>query len=90
MPRGPTVLTLFQTERALILRERSAGLYRTSAFYLAKVFADMPVQVLEPLVFATIVYWMAGLQPIFWNYFMMMLTIELGAFAAGSMGLVIR
>ena len=41
----------------------------------AKVLADMPLSVLEPLIFTTIVYWMAGLQPVFWNYFMFMLTV---------------
>jgi hypothetical protein len=41
----------------------------------AKVFADMPLSVLEPIFFVTIVYFMAGFQRIFWNFFMFLLTV---------------
>ena len=54
------------------------------------MFSDMPLSVLSPFIFATIVYFMAGLQNTFEKYFIFMLTVELSAFAAGSMGLVIR
>jgi ATP-binding cassette subfamily G (WHITE) protein 2 len=46
----------FPQERALIIRERSAGTYYVSAYFLAKSLADMIVQSVPPIIFALIVY----------------------------------
>ena len=39
-----------------MLRERSAGAYQVSAYFLAKTLADMLVQVISPVIFTCIVY----------------------------------
>lgn len=43
-------------------RERSAGLYRTSSAYLAKLLIEVPNQVLQRLPFYAIIYWMIGFR----------------------------
>lgn len=48
---------------ARLLADASAQLYRTHAYYAAKVAATMPFNVLAALVFSFIVYGMAGLRP---------------------------
>merc|ERR1719379_3034977 len=60
------VTLTFPKERQVFLRERKAALYPTSAFYLARISADMPMHVVSAWILATIVYFMAGLQG---NYF---------------------
>ena len=52
----------FPQERALIIRERSAGTYYVSAYFLAKSLADMVVQSIAPIIFALIVYPTIGFQ----------------------------
>lgn len=43
-------------------RERSAGLYRTSSAYLARVLVEIPNQVLQRFPFYAILYWMVGFR----------------------------
>ncbi len=37
-------------------------MYRLSAYYVAKSVSEIPLVVLQPVIFWTIVYWMAGLD----------------------------
>jgi ATP-binding cassette subfamily G (WHITE) protein 2 len=58
-----STVNVFVAERALLLRERSKGMYHVGAYMLAKTLADMLNTVLLPtLVFANSVYWAAGLK----------------------------
>jgi len=57
------VITVFPLQRQVMLRERSAGVYRVSAFFFSKVLLEIPSQIIQRLLFYLVVYWMAGLQP---------------------------
>ena len=45
----------------MIAKERAAGAYRLSAYYLAKSASDLPLQILTPTLSYTFTFWMAGL-----------------------------
>jgi len=47
-------------ERAVINKERLAGYYRLSAYFLAKVFVEILVMMVPPLFSVTIWYWMSA------------------------------
>lgn len=49
-------------ERTVVNKERAAGYYRLSAYYLAKLCSELPLVVFQPTLFVTIVYWMTGLN----------------------------
>lgn len=55
-----------------MLRERSAGAYQVSAYFLAKSFGDMILQVISPIIFTCIVYNRIGITimliDLFQNY----------------------
>lgn len=42
----------FPLERALMLRERSAGSYYVSAYFLSKANMDMLIQLVNPIIFS--------------------------------------
>lgn len=52
----------FPAERQLSLRERKAGTYNISAYYLAKVISDFLTKLVNPLLFSLITYNLIGFQ----------------------------
>lgn len=52
----------FPSEMAMLLKERSSDMYRLSAYYLARSTATLPLDLLYPLIFVSLAYWMGGLR----------------------------
>ncbi|KAJ3177981.1 ATP-binding cassette sub- G member 2 [Gaertneriomyces sp. JEL0708] len=83
----PIVLT-FPIERAIMLRERSAGSYRVSTFYVSKVLAVCIPSIIYSGLASIPLYWMIGLQPVAGKFFgwLLVCTVEvLTACALGTM-----
>ncbi len=63
------IMTLFQgmmqflPERTIIMKERSAGTYRLSAFYISKTISELPIKMFMPFLFLAISYPMSNLYP---------------------------
>lgn len=53
---------LVPLERLVINKERLAGWYRLSAYYLAKMTSELVLTLVQPLFFITVVYWSVGLN----------------------------
>jgi hypothetical protein len=56
-------LTPFAQQRALMFRERSAGLYRTSSFYCAKAALEIPNAIASRFIYYVVLYFMYALSP---------------------------
>ncbi|XP_048252427.1 ABC transporter G family member 22-like [Haliotis rufescens] len=81
-------ITSFPSERPIILKERAAGSYRLSAYYLAKMTSELPLVIILPSVATTIIYWMAGMKGVA-EFFATMGIIILNALNGQGIGLLI-
>mmetsp|Transcript_12407 Transcript_12407/g.21004 ORF Transcript_12407/g.21004 Transcript_12407/m.21004 type:complete len:659 (+) Transcript_12407:234-2210(+) len=77
-------LTQFLEEREVFVRERTAGAYRTSSFFLSTWFMEFPERIIFPFIFSVIVYWMVGLNPQAGCFFIFFVIVMLVSMVASS------
>ncbi|XP_052869582.1 ATP-binding cassette sub-family G member 4-like [Anopheles cruzii] len=83
----PCVIT-FPLEAKVFIRERLNNWYSLEAYYLSKIFADLPLQIICPTLFLAIAYSMTG-QPLEWERFAMTwLVVLLLGMCAQTIGLL--
>ncbi|KAL3645490.1 ABC transporter G member 9 [Castilleja foliolosa] len=79
----------FPQERMMLEKERSSGMYRLSSFFMALTLGDLPMVLVLPTIFYTIVYWMAGLKSMPGPFLLGLLVTLLGVLCAQGLGLAI-
>ncbi|KAK6231977.1 hypothetical protein SCA6_002050 [Theobroma cacao] len=84
-----TAIFTFPQERAMLSKERAADMYRLSAYFLARTTSDLPLDLILPVLFLLVVYFMAGLRVSASPFFLSMLTVFLCIVAAQGLGLAI-
>ncbi|XP_053244447.1 broad substrate specificity ATP-binding cassette transporter ABCG2-like isoform X5 [Podarcis raffonei] len=85
-----SAVELFIYDRKLFIHESARGYYRTSAYFLAKVFADLvPNRILPVLLFSSISYFMMGLKNDAESFFLHVLSLSLTNLAAVSMAFLV-
>ncbi|XP_034632746.1 broad substrate specificity ATP-binding cassette transporter ABCG2-like [Trachemys scripta elegans] len=85
-----SAVELFINERKLFIHESSRGYYKTSAYFLAKVFADLiPNRIIPLLMFSGISYFMMGLKQDAGSFFLYVLSLSLTNLAAVSMAFLV-
>uniref|UniRef100_A0A7N1A4L7 ABC transporter domain-containing protein n=1 Tax=Kalanchoe fedtschenkoi TaxID=63787 RepID=A0A7N1A4L7_KALFE len=84
-----TAIFTFPQERAMLAKERAADMYRLSAYFLARTTSDLPLDLILPVLFVTVVYFMAGLRISAAPFFLTLLIVFLCIVAAQGLGLAI-
>lgn len=56
-------INTFVEEKPIVMRERQSFSFHLSAYYITKVLTAMPIDIVTPLLFSCIVYWIVGLNP---------------------------
>ncbi|XP_072039776.1 uncharacterized protein [Amphiura filiformis] len=87
--RGLLFMGSFPGERTVIDKERSAGTYHLSAYYMAKMTSELPLLLVFPTLHFTVWYWMAGLNPFVGAFFAQWLILMANALVGQSVGLAI-
>ncbi|NXM52146.1 ABCG2 protein, partial [Illadopsis cleaveri] len=88
-----SAVELFVVEKKIFIHEYISGYYRISAYFIAKLMADLiPVRTLPSIIFTCIVYFMLGkygLKPTVEAFFIMMFSLTMVSYTATSMALAI-
>ncbi|NWY58640.1 ABCG2 protein, partial [Chionis minor] len=88
-----SAIELFVVEKKIFTHEYISGYYRTSAYFISKLMADLiPMRTLPSIIFTCIVYFMLGkygLKPTVEAFFTMMFTLMMVSYTATSMALAI-
>ena len=78
----------YPADRNVVLRERAAGTYMVSAYFLSKGLVELVSQLVYPFVFSAIVYWLVGLQADAGKFFLFVLFMQLCSLCAFSWALL--
>uniref|UniRef100_A0A3Q0SD38 ATP-binding cassette, sub-family G (WHITE), member 2b n=1 Tax=Amphilophus citrinellus TaxID=61819 RepID=A0A3Q0SD38_AMPCI len=85
-----SAVELFINERAIFIHENSSGYYRTSVYFLSKIFADLiPNRVIPIFVFSAIAYYMMGMKSAFEAFLCFALTMSLVSLAGVSVAFLV-
>jgi len=80
-----TGLSLFSEERPVFLRERAARAYHVSSYFFGKIFSQLP-QIVYPILFGCIIYYMVNLNPGADNFFKFLGLLVLASYCSLSIG----
>ncbi|CAA0843007.1 ABC transporter G family member 22 [Striga hermonthica] len=84
-----TAIFTFPQEKAMLCKERAADMYRLSSYFMARTTSDLPLDLILPVLFLLVVYFMAGLRMDVGSFFLTIVTVFLCIIAAQGLGLAI-
>ncbi|KAL0410214.1 UNVERIFIED_CONTAM: ABC transporter G family member 22 [Sesamum latifolium] len=84
-----TAVFTFPQERAMLSKERAVDMYSLSAYFVARTTSDLPLDLILPVLFLLVVYFMAGLRMTVGSFLLTVVTVFLCIIAAQGLGLAI-
>lgn len=61
-----SVILIFPDERPVFLREVNSGMYKVTAYFMAKLLSELPFGILIPGLYSAVVYWICGYNTTNW------------------------
>ncbi|KAJ2726258.1 hypothetical protein GGI07_000735 [Coemansia sp. Benny D115] len=84
-----SVVNVFTSERDVFLREWQNMYYRQPAYFIAKNIIELPIQIVVPVIFSCICYWLLGLRHDVGKFFIYMATMIAMNICGFSFGLLL-
>ena len=81
-----SVVNVFCMELPIFLREHFNGMYRAYVYFLTKQLAELPVFIMTPVIFVSVIYFMVGLNSEVEKFFIAIGITELQTQAVVSFG----
>ena len=75
--------------QVIVQKELASKAYRLSSYYMAKFLSELPFNIIGPLIFSTVSYWIVGLRPDLWNFLIFIGLCILEAICAVALGIVV-
>jgi len=82
-------INTFTVENRVIKRERLARTYYVLPYYVAKIVAELPFRIINPIVFCTIFYWMVGYQSDFVHYTTFVCIMSMVTLVSANIGIIL-
>ncbi|KAJ7948614.1 ABC transporter-like protein [Quillaja saponaria] len=79
----------FPEELMMLEKERSSGMYRLSSYFMSRMVADLPMELVLPTIFACITYFMAGLRATAANFLYALSALLLNVLVSEGLGLAL-
>jgi len=83
------VVAVYALERNSVEHEHSNNTYSLLSYFVSSFFAEFPFQIMFPLIFSLITYWIVGLDTEFQKFLIFLATIIFITFIGQSIGLVV-
>ncbi|KAK9721490.1 hypothetical protein K7432_003371 [Basidiobolus ranarum] len=84
----PTI-SVFSDERNVFLREHGGGYYGLSAYFFSKIIVELPINIIMPIIFSSITYWMIGFQADAGKFFIYVIVNILVALCGAALGILL-
>lgn len=81
----PTVI-VFQGEKPIYIRERDSAMYKVWVYATTKLFAEMPILLIVPLILNVMLYWVVGYEDTFEKFAQMYIVLMMMVQAATALG----
>lgn len=82
-------INIFSQERPVFIRERLSNTYRTSAYYIGRSFAYLPLELALPVIMLSISYFVVNLDKDGYVFFLTIASCWLATWMASAYGLVL-
>ncbi|KAL0374755.1 UNVERIFIED_CONTAM: ABC transporter G family member 22 [Sesamum radiatum] len=79
-----TAVFTFPQERAMLSKERAVDMYSLSAYFVARTTSDLPLDLILPVLFLLVVYFMAGLRMTVGSFLLTVVTVFLYYSCSGT------
>jgi hypothetical protein len=76
-------------EKSVYYRELDAGLYSPGSYFVARILTEIPMAIVNPMIYLAIVYPMVRLRSDLYAVLSCLLILVITTFTAESLGLVV-
>lgn len=82
-------ISTFPQEHMMLKKERFSGTSRLSSYFMSRIVADLPMQLVLPTLFLAITYWTTGLKPTIGHFLHALFVLLLSVLVSQGLGLAL-